>query len=216
MLGLGLLNPFKWIRRALSLIALVIILVPAYIALQVYNTGHHATPTKSDAIVVMGAAQNNGSPTPILQARIDEAHRLYKEGYAPRILTVGANQKGDLWTEAQASVRALAKGQIPKSVLSAVNLGKDTLSSTIAYVDVMKAKKYRSVIIVTDGYHCYRAISMATDLGVKATCSPVTTGPGAVSATGWHYIARETGAYLAYKTADRLGIHLTDQNKNTN
>ena len=69
---------------------------------------------------------------------------------------------------------------------------------------------------MTDGYHCYRAISMATDLGVKATCSPVTTGPGAVSATGWHYIARETGAYLAYKTADRLGIHLTDQNKNTN
>ena len=213
MLGLGLLNPFKWIRRALSLIALIVILIPAYVALQVYNTGHNATPTKSDAIVIMGAAQNNGTPTPLLQARINEAKRLYKEGYAPRILTVGANQKGDLWTEAQASVRSLAKGQIPKSVLSAVNLGKDTLSSTIAYVDVMKAKKYASVIIVTDGYHCYRAIAMATDLGVKATCSPVTTGPGAVSATGWHYIARETGAYLAYKTADRFGIHLSDQNK---
>jgi len=213
MLGLGLLNPFKWIRRALSLIALIVILVPAYVALQVYNTGHNATPTKSDAIVIMGAAQNNGTPTPLLQARIDEAKRLYKEGYAPRILTVGANQKGDLWTEAQASVRSLAKGQIPQSVLLAVNLGKDTLSSTIAYVDVMKAKKYSSVIIVTDGYHCYRAIAMATDLGVKATCSPVTTGPGAVTATGWHYIARETGAYLAYKTAGRLGIHLTDQNK---
>lgn len=213
MLGLGLLNPFKWIRRILSLIFLIIILVPGYVALQVYNTGHNATPTKSDVIVIMGAAQNNGKPTPVLQARIEEGQRLYKEGYAPRILTVGANQKGDLWTEAQASVKALAKGQIPHSVLSAVNLGKDTLSSTIAYVDVMKAKKYSSVIIVTDGYHCYRAIAMATDLGVKATCSPVKSGPGAVSATGWHYIARETGAYLAYKTADRFGIHLSDQSK---
>jgi vancomycin permeability regulator SanA len=211
---LGLLNPFKWIRRAISLILLIVILIPAYVALQVYNTGHNATPTKSDAIVIMGAAQNNGTPTPILQARINEAKRLYREGYAPRILTVGANQKGDLWTEAQASVKALAKGQIPHSVLSAVNLGKDTLSSTIAYVDVMKAKGYKTVIIVTDGYHCYRAISMANDLGVRATCSPVTTGPGAVDKTGWHYIARETGAYLAYKTAGRFGIHLTDQSKN--
>ena len=211
---LGLLNPFSWIRRAISLILLIIILIPAYVALQVYNTGHNATPTKSDAIVIMGAAQNNGKPTPILQARIDEAKRLYKEGYAPRILTVGANQKGDLWTAAQASVKALAKGQIPHSVLSAVNLGKDTLSSTIAYVDVMKKKGYKTVIIVTDGYHCYRAISMANDLGVRATCSPVTTGPGVVDVTGWHYIARETGAYLAYKTAGRFGIHLSDQNKN--
>jgi len=111
-------------------------------------------------------------------------------------------------------VKALAKGQIPHSVLSAVNLGKDTLSSTIAYVDVMKKKGFKTVIIVTDGYHCYRAISMASDLGVRATCSPVTTGPGAVDVTGWHYIARETGAYLAYKTAGRFGIHLSDQNKN--
>ncbi len=210
---LGLINPFAWIRKIISLVLLIVLLTPAYVALQVYNTGHNAVATKSDAIVIMGAAQNNGKPTPILQARIEEAKRLYKEGYAPRILTVGANQKGDLWTEAQTSVRALAKGQIPKSVLNAVNLGKDTLSSTIAYVDVMKAKGYKSVIIVTDAYHCYRAIAMAGDLGVKATCSPAKSGPATVEKTGWHYIARETGAYLAYKTAGRFGIHLSDQNK---
>jgi len=58
---LGLLNPFSWIRRAISLILLIIILIPAYVALQVYNTGHNATPTKSDSIVIMGAAQNNGN-----------------------------------------------------------------------------------------------------------------------------------------------------------
>ena len=190
----GLLNPFSWIRKIISLVLLIILLVPGYVALQVYNTGYNATPTKSDAIVIMGAAQNNGTPTPILQARIDEAKRLYKEGYAPRILT-------------------LAKGQIPKSVLNAVNLGKDTLSSTIAYVDVMKKKGYKSVIIVTDAYHCYRAISMATDLGVSATCSPAKSGPATVEKSNWHYIARETGAYLAYKTAGRFGIHLSDQNK---
>jgi vancomycin permeability regulator SanA len=209
----SLINPFAWIRRALSLIFLIIILVPGYVAIQVYNTGHNATPTKSDAIVVMGAAQNNGKPTDILQARIDEAKRLYKEGYAPRILTVGSNQKGDIWTEAQASVRSLLNRQIPKSVLSAVNLGKDTESSTKAYVDVMKKRNYKSVIIVTDPYHCYRAVAMARDLGVLATCSPVKTGPATVELTGWHYIARETGAYLAYKTAGRFGIHLTDQVK---
>jgi vancomycin permeability regulator SanA len=204
---------FKLVGKVVSTIFTLLVLVVGYIGIQVYNTGHNAVPTKSDVIVVMGAAQNNGHPTPVLAARIDEAKALFKEGYAPRILSVGSNQKGDAWTEAQTTLRELRAHKIPSSVLGAVNLGKDTLSSTVAYTDAMKAKGYKSVIIVTDPYHCYRALSMAKDQGVLATCSPVKTGPASVQNSNWHYIVRETGAYIAYKTVGRFGIHLTDQKK---
>ena len=204
---------FKLVGKVVSTIFTLLILVVGYIAIQVYNTGHNAVPTKSDVIVVMGAAQNNGHPTPVLAARIDEANALFKEGYAKHILSVGSNQKGDAWTEAQTTLRELRAHKIPSSVLDAVNLGKDTLSSTVAYTDAMKAKGYKSVIIVTDPYHCYRALSMAKDQGILATCSPVKTGPASVQNSNWHYIVRETGAYIAYKTVGRFGIHLTDQKK---
>ena len=204
---------FKLLARFVSTLLTIALLVTGYIAIQIYNTGHNAVPTKSDVIVVMGAAQNNGHPTPVLAARIDEANKIFNEGYAKRILSVGSNQKGDAWTEAQTTLRELRQHKIPSSVLSAVNLGKDTLSSTIAYTDVMKAKGYKSVIIVTDPYHCYRSISMAKDLGVHATCAPVETGPASLAQSNWHYIVRETGAYIAYKTVGRFGIHLTDQTK---
>ena len=203
----------KLVGKVVSTIFTLLVLVVGYIAIQVYNTGHNAVPTKSDVIVVMGAAQNNGHPTPVLAARIDEANALFKEGYAKHILSVGSNQKGDAWTEAQTTLRELRAHKIPSSVLGAVNLGKDTLSSTVAYTDAMKAKGYKSVIIVTDPYHCYRALSMAKDQGILATCSPVKTGPASVQNSNWHYIVRETGAYIAYKTVGRFGIHLTDQKK---
>ena len=94
-----------------------------------------------------------------------------------------------------------------------ISVGKDTLSSTIAYVAYMKLHNMKSVIIATDPYHCFRAISMATDLGIKASCAPTKSGPGSLSATGMKYIFRETGAYLSYKTVGQIGIHLTDQIK---
>jgi vancomycin permeability regulator SanA len=78
----------------------------------------------------------------------------------------------------------------------------------------MKLHKMKSVIIVTDPYHCYRAVSEAKDLGVEASCSGVENGPGSLKFTGIKYVTRETGAYLAYKSVGHLGIHLSDQIKN--
>jgi uncharacterized SAM-binding protein YcdF (DUF218 family) len=69
------------------------------------------------------------------------------------------------------------------------------------------------VIISTDPYHCYRAMAEARDLGISATCAEAQSGPGSLKATGLRYIIRETGAYLAYETVGRFGIHLSDQIK---
>ena len=74
----------------------------------------------------------------------------------------------------------------------------------------MKSRKIYNVIIATDAYHCERAMTMANDLGATATCSPATTGPNTVEKSRYRYLIREAGAYLAYITLGRRGIHISD------
>ena len=204
---------FKLLRRLISFILLLGIVIPGYFAYSIWDAGHTASPVKSDAIVILGAAQYNGVPTDVLQARIDRAAQIYRQGFARRIITVGGNAKGDNFTEASTSKRSLVQAGIPRRAISAIPEGRDTLSSTVAYVTYLRTHSLRSIVIVTDPYHCYRAESEAKDLGIATSCAPATTGPASLSKSGWRYIVRETGAYLAYKTVGQFGIHLTDQIK---
>ena len=204
---------FKILRRIIAAIFLVIIVVPLYISGQIWWTAHHPAIKQSDAIVVLGAAQDNGKPTPILAMRITQARLAFQSGLAPLIITVGGAQKGDLSTEAVASRNTLIAEQVPRKDVIALPIGKDTLTSTVAYVSYMKLHHLASVIISTDSYHCYRAMTEARDLGVSTTCASAQTGPGSLKTTGIRYIFRETGAYLAYETVGRFGIHLSDQIK---
>ena len=204
---------FKIIRRALSLILLVAIVVPLYCGYQIWETGKSAKPAKSDIVVILGAAQFNGVPSDILQARIDEADKVYRNHLANHIVTVGAGATGDNFTESSSSTKSLRALGVPQSAVTSIPIGRDTLASTLAYVAYMKLHGYTSAIIATDPYHCYRAMAMARDLGVTASCAPSESGPAKLSTSKWRYIVRETGAYLAYKTVGRLGIHLSDQIK---
>jgi len=204
---------FKILRRILGAIALLIIIVPLYVASQIWWTAHHPSIKQSDAIVVLGAAQDNGKPTAILAERITQARLMYESGIAPFIITVGGGQKGDLSTEAAASSNSLVDQRVPRKRIVTLPVGKDTLTSTVAYVSYMKVHHLTSVIIATDPYHCYRAMAEARHLGITATCAGAQSGPGSLKATGLRYIFRETAAYLAYETVGRFGIHLSDQIK---
>jgi vancomycin permeability regulator SanA len=204
---------FKMLRRIITALIVLVVIVPLYVAGQIWWTAHHPAIKESSAIVVLGAAQDNGRPTPILAQRITQARLAYEAGLAPLIITVGGGQKGDLSTEAAASRNTLIEEHIPKKRLVSIPVGKDTLTSTIAYVSYMKLHHLTSVIIATDPYHCYRAMKEARDQGIAATCAQAENGPGSLKATGLRYIFRETAAYLAYETVGRFGIHLSDQIK---
>jgi len=79
----------------------------------------------------------------------------------------------------------------------------------------MRARKIYNVIIATDPYHCQRAITMAKDLGADASCSPVQTGPNTLDKSRFRYLIREAGAYLAYISLGRRGIHISDHLTNS-
>ncbi len=201
---------FKIIRRVIAAILLVIIAVPLYAVAVTWHAANNPLARNADVIVVLGAAQLDGRPGEVLQARLDEAKRIYDLGLAPRIITVGAGAPGDRTTEAASGKYWLATNGIKSKNISALEVGRDTWVSTENYVKFMKLKKMKDVIIVTDPFHCRRAMTMANDLGVVATCSPVQTGPNSLDKSGKRYLIRETGAYLAYVSLGRRGIHISD------
>ena len=201
---------FKIIRRVIAAILLVIIAVPLYAVAVTWHAANNPLARNADVIVVLGAAQLDGRPGEVLQARLDEAKRIYDLGLAPRIITVGAGAPGDRTTEAASGKYWLATNGIKSKNISALEVGRDTWVSTENYVKFMKLKKMKDVIIVTDPFHCRRAMTMANDLGVVATCSPVQTGPNSLENSGKRYLVRETGAYLSYVSLGRRGIHISD------
>ncbi len=201
---------FKVLRKIISAILLIAIVVPVFTLGKTWLAAHNSTAKRSDVIVVLGAAQFNGRPSSALLARLVEVKRIYKLGLAPMIITVGAGAPGDRTTEAASSKAWLVSHGIGKSVVVAIPLGRDTLVSTQSYIAEMKRRGLHSVVIVTDPYHCLRAMTMANDLGAKSSCSPVRTGANSLLHADLHYLIRETGAYLAYVTLGRRGIHLSD------
>ena len=207
---------FKLIRRAISLILAIIVIIPSYALFVTWNSAKNPTiHTSADVIVVPGAAQLNGAPGDVLLARLVEAKRIADKGYASLIITVGAGAPGDRTNEAAAGKYWLIHHGISKKRVVAIPVGRDTLSQTKAYLEVMRNRKITNVIIATDPYHCHRAITMAKDLGAEATCSPVQTGPNTLDKSRLRYLAREAGAYLAYISLGRRGIHISDHLTNS-
>jgi uncharacterized SAM-binding protein YcdF (DUF218 family) len=202
---------FRFIRRFISFILLLLIAIPLYVVGSVWYTARNTEPVKSDFILVMGAAQFDGRPSDILKSRLEHALDIYKAGYAPKIYTVGAGAPGDRTTEAAASKAWLIDRGVKKNNVIAVAKGRDTLGSTKAYVEAADKAKLKSVIIVTDPYHCLRSKKMAQDLGLLASCTAVESGPASVANSEFKYLARESGAYLAYITLGRFGINLSDR-----
>jgi uncharacterized SAM-binding protein YcdF (DUF218 family) len=201
---------FKIARRIIAAVLLVALVVPLYAIGVTWSAAKNTLTRSADVIVVLGAAQLNGRPGDVLQGRLVEAKRVYDARLAPKIITVGANAPGDRTTEAASGKAWLASHGVPVKKLISLQVGRDTWVSTESYVKKMKELGARNVIIVTDPYHCRRAMTMANDLGVVASCSPVKSGPNTLEKSGKRYLLREAGAYLAYVTLGRRGIHISD------
>jgi uncharacterized SAM-binding protein YcdF (DUF218 family) len=202
---------FRWIRRTISVIVILALIGPAYGVSQVWRAANNPVTRQADVIVVLGAAQLDGRPGEALEARLVEAKRIYDLELAPTIITVGAGAPGDRTTEAASGKYWLRTKGVPSTKITAVEIGRDTLTSTKAYAEVMRKRYVSDVIIVTDPFHCARAITMANDNGVLATCSPVQTGPNTLENSGYRYLIREAAAYLAYITVGKRGIHISDR-----
>jgi len=190
--------------RVLVALAVAVLVVVGWTAGRVWRTGLSDARPVSDVVLVEGAAQFDGHPSAVLEARLAHALALWRAGVAPRVVTVGGRRAGDRFTEAGTGRQWLLERGIPAEAVVAVAEGSDTLSSLRAAQVVLAARGWRSVILVTDPWHELRSRAMARDLGLVAESSPVTEGPSTRGVgTQLHYIGRETAAYLAYRMFGR-------------
>jgi len=190
----------RWAVRALVGAVLVGLLVLGGTAFRIWQVARIDDRSPADAIVVLGAAQYNGEPSPIFEARLEHARRLYDDGVARRVITTGGNQAGDAYTEAETGARWLADNGVPRGSTIAVGKGSDTLGSLRAAAEVAEQSGIESVVIVSDPWHSLRARAMADDVGVEAWTSPTHSGPIVQTReTQLRYIWRETQALLYYR-----------------
>ncbi|MGD9957248.1 MAG: YdcF family protein [Candidatus Nanopelagicales bacterium] len=192
------------VRLVLALAVLFLVLLPAAAALTVVVASRTDDRTPTDAIVVLGAAQFWGDPSPVLENRLQHAADLYADDVSPRIITVGGKQPRDITTEAQAGRDWLVEAGVPRTSVTAVPTGSDTLTSLQAVADKMAVKGWTSATIVTDPAHEARSLAMARSLGIDAHGSPTASGAG--SSLTLDYLARETAGLLYFWTIERWSV----------
>jgi uncharacterized SAM-binding protein YcdF (DUF218 family) len=195
-----------WGRALLALGLVVALVVPVVVAISVVVVGREDVRRVSDVIIVLGAAQDDGEPREVLAARLDHAVDLYRDGVAPRIMTVGGKAPGDRFTEAEAGRDYLVAAGVPRRDIAVVSSGRDTLGSLTTAARIMDDNGWCTAVLVSDPWHMLRSRTMARDLGMDAVTSPTTSGPTTRLRFAGRYIVRETAALIAYAGLERRDV----------
>lgn len=189
---LATLTGWRLVRFFLRFARFVIVVLVAYLAVtagQVVLTGRQYQPHAAEAIVVMGAAQYVGVPSPDLASRLDEAIRLWRQHYATVIMVTGSKEPGDQFTEAQASARYLELNGVPSADILEAG-GKDSWANLSQAAPLLLARGDKVVLMVTDPFHEDRSMAIASSVGLVPSPTPTHTSP----ITGWStvpYYAKE-------------------------
>ena len=173
--------------------------VAGYATFRIWTQGQRDEQRPADAIVVMGAAQYDGRPSPLFAARLDHAVELFRAGIAQRLIVTGGKADGDRTTEAAtARAYAIAHG-VPAGDILGEDASRTTLESIRAVGAVLRDHGLKDAVFVSDRPHMLRVLRMAADEGITAWGSPTATSPiehdppGQIDAT-----LHELGALVQY------------------
>lgn len=168
------------LRRVATILVAVGVVLAAVVCVnvsQVWIAGRTDDRGPVDAIVVMGAAQYDGRPTPQFQARLDHALELWMDGVAPIIVTTGGNQPGDRFTEGGSGAKYLNERGVDASSLIIEESGSTTRRSLLGVVELLRQRGAQHVVVVTEPFHALRSKLIAQDLGLRVALSSTRTSP---------------------------------------
>jgi uncharacterized SAM-binding protein YcdF (DUF218 family) len=192
---LGPLSPVRWVRVVVRLLLAIVTLLFLYFAVtfvQVYSASQNDGAREAEAIVVLGAAQYDGRPSPVLQHRLDHAYELWKEEFAPIIVVTGGRKEGDRFTEADASYRYLRNQGVPDEAILREESGRNTWEQLAGSARFLEDRSIDEVLLVTDDYHAFRVEAVAEELGLDASVSPTDAGLSTMGA--FKALLRESAA----------------------
>jgi uncharacterized SAM-binding protein YcdF (DUF218 family) len=179
----------RWFFRIVVGLAVLVVLYVGLTFAQVWWASRSNDTTKASAIIVMGAAQWNGVPSPVLAGRLDHAVALYEEGVAPLIVVTGGKQAGDAVTQGRSGYEYLRSKGLPDEAIKVEVEGTNSFEELSASALILsKAGVGSDVVIVTDPYHALRAGEIAEEVGLRAHVSPTH------ASSGLRQMARETVA----------------------
>ena len=195
-------------RRSILLRLFAILLVVAAIysvriAYRIVRASDGDALRKADAIVVFGAAEYAGRPSPVLKARLDHAFDLYLQGYAPVVITTGGAGLDPVYSEGGVGRDYLTKNGVPDVSVIGETQGSDTAQSSDRVGAIMHKNHMRTALVVSDAYHIFRIKQMMAAEGIQAFGAP---RPDSLPKTRWGRIvgvAREVVSYWAWK------LHIT-------
>lgn len=192
--------------RRIILVALALIVAyPAYLGWQIWEQSQHDEVRYADAIVVLGAAQYDGEPSPVFKARLDHAAYLFNEELAPTVIVTGGKRAGDRFSEAEAGRHYLEDTGIPAEVILSEDQGRTTLESLREVRTISQAHGIESILLVSDPLHSERIKRIAGDLGFEeawaswASYSELNRS----RSTKVKELAREIGSLLVYELLER-------------
>ena len=199
------------IRRhpVLAGVALVLLVVTTLVgasAITVWRAAHTDDASRverADIIIVLGAAQYNGTPSPVFQGRLDHAVLLFQQHRADRVMVVGGKAPGDSTTEAQAGRDYLVSQGVPPASALAEPVGRTTYESLVGAARYMGQHGMKSAFLVSDPWHNARIKQMASDLGIQGYASATWTSAATSEQTRSTGYVRETLAYLYYRIFHR-------------
>jgi uncharacterized SAM-binding protein YcdF (DUF218 family) len=188
---------FRLARKLIGFGLLVLVVYLAVTLVQVWLASRRDDAQQAEAIVVFGAAQYDGRPSPVLRARLDHAASLYEEDIAPTIVVTGGQQPGDRTNEATASASYLRReyGIPDEDILREVS-SENSWQQMASAANELRKRGKEQVILVTDPFHAARVQAMAEELGLDSHVSPTRTSPIGGTRELKHF-ARETVAVAA-------------------
>jgi uncharacterized SAM-binding protein YcdF (DUF218 family) len=169
-----------------------------YIAWHIYRQSTIDGARKADVILVLGAAEYRGRPSPVLKARLDHALELYLQGIAPRILTTGGAGGDPIFTEGTVGRDYLISKGVPPEVIIVEAESESTVHSTAAAGEIMRRMGLRSCVVVSDGYHIYRVKKMLEFRGLHVYGSPRPSSSAQGTLSKWLLYYRQAAGYALW------------------
>jgi len=163
----------RWWARALILLVGIVVLFLVVTVARIVETASQQQLHPADAIVVFGAAEYSGHPSPVLRARLDHALDLFQRGIAPVVITTGGAAADPNYSEGGVGRDYLMKHGIPERSLIAETQGRDTAESAVRVAVIMRANNLHSCVAVSDAYHVFRIRKLLEHEGI----GPVYTAP---------------------------------------
>jgi uncharacterized SAM-binding protein YcdF (DUF218 family) len=184
----------KGVWRAAALLVVGVVGLWLLTLVLILAAGGLPSVKRSDAIMVLGAAQYNGRPSPVLKARLDHALELYDRGLADRIIFTGGIGAGDTLSEAEVGRRYALKHGVADSVILLERFGGTSAQSVGAAAALMHAHGLETALVVSDSYHMLRLELLARRAGIRPYRAPAPDAPidRGTRATRWSYILRES------------------------